>query len=499
MIKRLFACIFIVTLSIGIVSPGVDFVSAQSIAELEENLQALENERKTMDSDENETKEKIAENERRQKEVAEKIKSLDADLAVTAANLEKKQAEINETTAKINALQTSITETEEQIEKTEEELEILANEIESLIQRIADRDHLIRNRLRSIQHSGGKVNYLQVLFGAQNFSDFINRVSAVTRIVDSDRTIMELQEQDKQALEVKQAAEEEKKQQLVEEKNKLDDQKAELEKSRNALVAQRQELTTLQAQLNEQRTSQVSVASELEAEHEHLEEHTMSIEEERQVLEDQERVIKQLVEQRHEEARLEKERIEKERIEKERQRIEAERKEAERLEQLAKEKAIIPDEPTPAPTPTQSSPAPSSPNPSNGGGGDGSFIWPAQGRLSSSFGWRSFNGGSFHNGVDIANSRGTPIIAAASGIITRSAYSSSYGNVVYIYHPDMNKTTVYAHLDSRSVSLFQSVSQGQRIGTMGNTGRSFGDHLHFEVHNGQWSQGSGVNPMPFLP
>ncbi|WP_054859902.1 peptidoglycan DD-metalloendopeptidase family protein [Gracilibacillus sp. JCM 18860] len=90
--------------------------------------------------------------------------------------------------------------------------------------------------------------------------------------------------------------------------------------------------------------------------------------------------------------------------------------------------------------------------------------------------------------------------AAASGVVTRANYSSSYGNVVYIYHTALDLTTVYAHLNSISVSAGQNVSQGQKIGGMGgNTGDSYGSHLHFEVHIGKWSYHGGVNPANYLP
>ena len=92
--------------------------------------------------------------------------------------------------------------------------------------------------------------------------------------------------------------------------------------------------------------------------------------------------------------------------------------------------------------------------------------------------------------------------SSAAGVVTRSNYSSSYGNVVYISHyiDGQVYTTVYAHLRSRNVSEGQSVSKGQQIGLMGNTGRSFGQHLHFELYVGQWtaSHSNAVNPLNYL-
>lgn len=127
--------------------------------------------------------------------------------------------------------------------------------------------------------------------------------------------------------------------------------------------------------------------------------------------------------------------------------------------------------------------------------GNDYFNWPAKGITTSGYGYRSSG---LHLGIDISNNTGTPIRAAASGEVTRSGYSSSYGNVVYVYHPQFNKTTVYAHMSDRDVSYGQPVSAGQTIGNMGQTGHAYGTHLHFEVHKGAWNYRAGINPMPYL-
>ncbi|PEA88698.1 hypothetical protein CON71_17600 [Bacillus thuringiensis] len=127
------------------------------------------------------------------------------------------------------------------------------------------------------------------------------------------------------------------------------------------------------------------------------------------------------------------------------------------------------------------------------------FIKPAAGRYTSGFGNR---GGHMHYGLDIAAPGKVPIIAAADGVVTRSYYSESYGNVVFISHNVKGKmyTTVYAHLNSRSVSTNQSVTQGQEIGFMGNTGHSHGQHLHFEIHKGNWNyqKTNAVDPSLYI-
>lgn len=127
------------------------------------------------------------------------------------------------------------------------------------------------------------------------------------------------------------------------------------------------------------------------------------------------------------------------------------------------------------------------------------FIKPAAGAFTSGFGMR---GNENHKGIDIAASGEVPIVAAAAGTVTRSEYSNSYGNVVYISHQKDGKTytTVYAHMSSRSVEHGQAVQQGQPIGVMGNTGASRGQHLHFEIHEGSWNidKSNAVDPMLFL-
>lgn len=120
------------------------------------------------------------------------------------------------------------------------------------------------------------------------------------------------------------------------------------------------------------------------------------------------------------------------------------------------------------------------------------FIWPARGVLTSGFGPRW---GRMHRGIDIAAPVGTPIYAAAAGVVTYSQWNDGgYGNLVEIRHAD-GALTLYAHNQRNLVRVGQYVEQGQQIAEMGSTGRSTGPHVHFEVH----LPGRGaVNPMLFL-
>jgi len=117
-------------------------------------------------------------------------------------------------------------------------------------------------------------------------------------------------------------------------------------------------------------------------------------------------------------------------------------------------------------------------------------------RLSSSFGYRKdpFGGGTrMHSGQDIAGASGTPIYATADGVVIKADWSSGYGRLIKIQH-DFGVETRYAHLLKIRVTKGQRVSQGQRIGDMGSSGRSTGTHLHYEVRQGS----KPVNPMTYI-
>ena len=116
------------------------------------------------------------------------------------------------------------------------------------------------------------------------------------------------------------------------------------------------------------------------------------------------------------------------------------------------------------------------------------------GRLTSTFGWRSFRGGGNHYGVDWACPTGTTIYASSGGTVTRAGWSSSYGYCVYIQHPDGLESR-YAHNSRLLVSVGQKVNQGQAIAYSGNTGDSSGPHLHFEIR----VNGKAVNPFNYVP
>ena len=129
---------------------------------------------------------------------------------------------------------------------------------------------------------------------------------------------------------------------------------------------------------------------------------------------------------------------------------------------------------------------------------NGYFIWPVYGNITSYFGYRSIFGSySYHGGIDIATSYGTPIKAADGGTVVFAGTGTgsywSYGNYVVIDHGN-GKQTYYAHCSSLLVSTGDKVYQGQAIARVGSTGRSTGNHCHFEVK----INGTSVNPLSYL-
>lgn len=125
------------------------------------------------------------------------------------------------------------------------------------------------------------------------------------------------------------------------------------------------------------------------------------------------------------------------------------------------------------------------------------YIKPISGgRISSRFGRRSAptrGASTYHRGIDWATPVGTAVAASCSGTVTRAGWGSGYGYVVYINHED-GRQTRYGHLSKVLVKVGQRVNQGDKIALSGNTGRSTGPHLHFEILIG----GSQVNPLDYL-
>ena len=140
------------------------------------------------------------------------------------------------------------------------------------------------------------------------------------------------------------------------------------------------------------------------------------------------------------------------------------------------------------------------PQPSSGGSAPaasaGHFQWPVNGSPTSPFGYRThpiLGTSRLHAGVDFGAGSGTPIVAAADGVVVSAGWHGGYGNAVIIDHGG-GLATLYGHQSRLAIGGGASVSRGQIIGYVGSTGMSTGPHLHFEVRR----NGAPVDPMPYL-
>ncbi len=125
------------------------------------------------------------------------------------------------------------------------------------------------------------------------------------------------------------------------------------------------------------------------------------------------------------------------------------------------------------------------------------FVWPLEGEVVSTFGWRIHpvtGERHHHDGIDIDVPEGTPVFASASGEVYFYGEQPGYGNVLILQHAE-NYYSLYGHLSSSSVYVGQYVEAGQTVAQSGNTGLSSGPHLHFEIRNGEFP----VDPLRYLP
>lgn len=442
----------ILLFSTVVVSPEA---SANSLDEMEQQKKIYEEKKIELKSGINEKETELNTNQSKVDEIRGQIQALDAKVKETNSNIAKVEKEIAD---------------------TKNEVEELHKSIKALEKKIKERDLVLRDRVRALQVNGGSVNYLDVLLGANSFSDFIDRYSAVTTLVEADKKIMEEQAKDKEQLEV------EKK--LVEKKLKEQEvRKAELSNLKASLDTQKKEKDQLVKKLQTEQKKLNNEKASLETSYE--ETHKMSEKVEQGIIEEQKR--------RAEEAR---------KAEEERKRIAAE-EEKERQAAAQAAKSAQSSQSSSSGKASSATPPPATPPPAMS---SGSWTRPAAGRITSTYGYRihPIHGTSrLHRGTDIANAVGTPIVAAGDGVVSTATRHSSLGNYIVVTHSIDGKifTTVYAHLSSLGVSAGQHVSKGQVIGKMGSTGDSTGPHLHFEFHIGyfSWSGPSAVNPGSYVP
>jgi murein DD-endopeptidase MepM/ murein hydrolase activator NlpD len=124
-------------------------------------------------------------------------------------------------------------------------------------------------------------------------------------------------------------------------------------------------------------------------------------------------------------------------------------------------------------------------------------IVPVEGNVTSGFGYRPdpVTGQiAFHDGYDFANETGTPVHATADGIVSATGFMQDYGMTVIVSHPENGLETIYAHLSTYTVYPNQRVKRGDFLGSVGNSGKSTGSHLHYEIRK----DGHPVSPSRYI-
>lgn len=385
----------------------------------------------------------------------DKLNSIESQLSGASQQLENKQQEKLQIEQEITHLQQKLDELNTAIANTEQELATIQQQIletEAIIEeknrhiaylqvQIEKRQAVIDQRLLSLQEQPRSTLITELIINSKNVTDLLGNMYSVSLILDSDNDILQEQARDKEAVEAEQRAVKEK--------------EAALQQQKEVQVQKQQQQTADKQQ-------QEVLMNDMHAKLSQTMEEIESTEETKALLEAQRQATQQLVE--------------------EDKRAAAAAQAAENARKAA-----------------AASTAGASSQPIVAATNQGGFIKPAAGSYTSGFGPRW---GKLHAGIDIAAPGTVPVVAAADGVVIRAYSSQSYGNVVFISHRinGQTYTTVYAHLSSYSVGTGQTVKQGQQIGIMGNTGASQGQHLHFELHVGEWNQSksNAVNPMPYL-
>ena len=403
-------------------------VSAEdSISDLEQQLQQLEQENQKYQKILDDTKSDIAEKEEYKSALVSKVQVLDEKIAVTRE--------------KISSLNDDIKEKQDAYDKGLSEVE--------------DQFDALANRLRILYMSGNATD-LEIIFGAKDFSDLIDKMELVKSLANSDKEL------------------------ISEIQTKLD----ELSTKKESLEADKKDLETQQASLKSDQ------------------------DEFNKLISDNDEILKNLyasnskAQNSLESAALQSDEIE-----------------AKISQYYAAQKAAA-EHAAQASQSSSSSGSSSSSSSSSGSSSSGSssvivpsgsgFAWPTPGFVSLSSEWFEDREVYNHGGIDIAGAgiMGTPVVAAADGTVVATnsscthnwgkSYScgcgGGYGNYVMISHAG-GKMTVYGHLTSLTVSSGQSVSRGQVIGYVGSTGNSTGPHLHYECR----LNGVRYNPMSEYP
>ena len=373
--------------------------------------------------------------------VSEIKRVLDEEAAEAVSDFETKQAALNETLTRIEGNELKLLENERDYEK---------------------KLHRLEKRVRDI-YINGQISYIDVMFGAQDFGDFLTRMDLLKRVLVNDSNLLNATLENKTALENLGV-------ELDEDKKLQADQLRLAEKAKDKKLKKVADQQFLIERMENDKEIYNRRYDEMIAASKQVEK---LIQESKYRAAAEKAAKEQAAAERA--ARAERQRIERERLERERRAAQPSTpNEKDNRAGYVKNDSVETFVPT----------------------GTGEMIFPVVGEITSDFGWRThpiFGGSKFHSGIDIGGDYGQEIKAARGGVVTHSGWIDGYGNTVMVDHGG-GLVTLYGHNQSLAVSVGQNVKQGQVIAYCGSTGNSTGPHCHFEVR----LNGEPVSPYDYL-
>lgn len=368
---------------------------------------------------------------------------LNQKIQETKDNLNEVNSQKEESQNKVNDLSNKIDSYESQINSLKSEIEAKTNEVQELQKKLdeleAEREknqNLLDERLVTL-YEAGEVSYLDMLLSSTDLTEFISSYYMIETLTAADKELIQNLENDKK--------------EIAETQEKVNSSLSEIETKKTELESVQQELSKAK---NEEQTK----VDELTEQSHDLESDVEEYEKKMKELDAKEKAQEAALQKKYEEAK----------------------KKAEQ----------------------GNSSGSSSDSGSSSGSGSAissqGFIRPVKsGKITATM---YYSSGKYHGAVDFGVSTGTPVYAAADGIVVTSTWggSDSYGYYIKIKHYN-GLYTLYAHGSSLVAKVGQEVKQGQLIMYSGNTGNSTGPHLHFEVRQSPGGYSNRVNPLNYLP
>lgn len=379
------------------------------------------------------------------------------------------EEKVNTLLSEISTIENNIATTKRNLEDAQKRIEQVTVESMELSEVIEKRQQYVDEQSRMIQTVEGSNTFIDIIFSSDSVVDAISRLFAMSEVTNASHEILEQQQRDKLLLEEK---------------------RLELE---NLAINYAVEETALQS-LKDEHLVKVSIARseliDLALQKDQTAETIASLQQEKAEAEEKKRLAEEAARKQAEEIKRQQEIARAVALQKEQEKKAAQAAKATQNTANSSSNSN-----------SQSSTGSNS-NTSNSSTtavvSSGKYVMPISNPLvTSPFGYRVlFGQREFHDGIDLVNGNPTaPIYAAASGTVIFRGVPTGAGNAIII------KTTeglynYYFHLSAMNVSVGQTVSAGQQIGNMGNTGRSTGAHLHFGVSTGLWS--GYLNPSNYL-